>query len=158
MRHACCSGAGRASEDGAGRVAAGAWRALRRRLPGAAERQADLGAEQVAVGQDRERAVLQLDEAARDRQAEPAALRVAGGVAAHEALHQLLAAHVERFARDVAQRQRGAVRAGRRVEVDARAGQGVFDGVAEQVVEHAPEQAPVRQHHERGAPAGAARA
>ena len=78
-----------------------------------------------------------------DGEAKAAALGVAGGVPPDKAAHQLIGADVEPIPGDVLHRndRRAVQHAG--VDIDPGAGQGILAHIAEQVVDDAPQVAPV---------------
>lgn len=67
-------------------------------------------------------------------------------VAAHEALHQLLGGNIQGVAGDIQERDAQQFAALLRAEIGPRAGQAVLADIAQQIVEHPPEEPPVRLH------------
>ena len=108
----------------------------------------DLGFEEVAVHGQLEPAVLELGQALGDVEAQAAALAVSGGVAPDKTLHQLVGADVQGLPGDVLNGDDhvGLPKHGR--HIDPGPGQGVLDHVAQQIVQHPPEELAVGQNVE----------
>lgn len=99
--------------------------------------------EKVAIGGDLKLSPLQVNNALRDGKPKSVALRAAGAIGAHEALHKLVGRNVQFRSGDIFERDDAHIAISGGVQIDARAGQGIFADIAEQIIKYTPKKSAV---------------